>query len=207
MLEAQTILKYGGQQAETLPRASSKRLLATSILGAFGMRTIPLTKGKVAIVDDADYEWLKQRKWHYHIGKQGERFGYAASRNKKGQYPYRKLVMMNNVIMNPPKGYEVDHINHNRIDNRRCNLRICTPLENCKNKTKFITKKGVSHYKGAYLYNHRWASYISVNKKTIYLGRYPNEIEAAKAYDRAALKYFGEYAGTNFNNKKKGVLC
>jgi hypothetical protein len=101
--------------------------------------------------------------------------------------------------MNAPEGMVVDHINHNGLDNRKVNLRFATRAENAryarKTKNKFSSNyKGVHYIKRA----KRWRTMITFEDKTIYIGQFRDEISAAKAYDRAAKKYFGEFACLNF---------
>lgn len=92
------------------------------------MKKIKLTQGKYALVDDDDFEELNKYKWCY-IG-----CGYAV--RSVGKRLHQKTVYMHRVIMNTPKGYETDHINHDRLDNRKCNLKVCTPCENQRNQPK-----------------------------------------------------------------------
>ena len=110
---------------------------------------------------------------------------------------------MHRVILNTPMGMDTDHINGNGLDNRRCNLRICTHAENISNQRKYsntmLSKfKGVSWDKS----RNRWIVYIGVHPKRIFLGRFKTEIDAAIAYDNAARKYFGEFACTNSDVKE-----
>ena len=110
-----------------------------------------------------------------------------------------RTVYMHRWIMNAPKGMVVDHINHNGLDNRKENLRFATNAENSRyaRKTK---NKFSSNYKGVHYIKKvkRWRAMITFEGKTIYVGQYKDEISAAKAYDRAAKKYFVEFACLNF---------
>lgn len=157
------------------------------------MKTIPLSRGKFAKVDDADYEHLNQWKWHYSAT------GYAV-RNTNGSGK-RTSVYMHIEILKPPIGMEGDHRNLDKLDNRRGNLRVCTRRQNVANRA--VNKNNVSGYKGVYKEirgnrkNPFWAR-IRVNGKCLYLGFFPTDIEAARAYDEAAKKLFGEFAYLNF---------
>lgn len=152
------------------------------------MKEIQLSKGKSTIVDDDDYEVLNQYKWYCS-------HGYAV-RDKiinKSRTSYR----MHRVIMNCPENMQVDHINGNPLDNRKINLRICTKNQNNKNLKKPLTNKtgykGVSYCKS----RKKYCSYISINNKTKPLGRFDTAVEAAKAYNKAASEYYGEFANLN----------
>jgi len=158
------------------------------------LREILLTQGKVALVDDADYDYLMQWKWR--AVKEYKRWYAVRSVRKNGE---RFLFWMHRVILNTPVGMETDHINHNGLDNQRSNIRICNHSENLHNqqvqkRIKSSTFKGVSWYKQRCM----WESYIEVNGKKIRLGYFNDELEAAKTYDNAAIKYFGEFANLNF---------
>lgn len=108
----------------------------------------------------------------------------------------RKFIRIHNLIMNCKY---IDHINGNGLDNRRDNLRVCTPTTNGQNKR---SRGGESKYKGVFRNKQvktkiTWMSCIRFNKKHIHLGSFNSEIEAAIAYDNAAIKYFGEFAKLN----------
>ena len=159
------------------------------------MKEIPLTQGYVALVDDEDYELVSQYKWLV-IPKSYT--NYASRTIKLQDKPTSQA--MHRLIMGLEHGdkRQIDHINHNGLDNRRNNLRIVTCQEN-----QFNTKKregGLSKYKGVALdrYNEKWHANITLNEITISIGRFDNEIDAAKMYDRVALREFGEFACTNF---------
>jgi len=154
------------------------------------MREIPLTKGTATIVDDCDYEELAKHKWYNCVGYASRRQG-----TRKAHTDY----FMHREIMNPPIGMIVDHINGDRLDNRRENLRVCTHQQNHQNSIKKNTNS-TSQYKGVSWYTHanKWRANITVAYKTIYIGVFYSEEEAALAYDRKARELFGEYACTNF---------
>ena len=108
--------------------------------------------------------------------------------------------------MNPPLGMQVDHINGDRLDNRRENLRIVTNWQNQMNRGMTINNS--SGYKGVRLRRSgKWEAQIRVNKKAIFLGRFYDKLDAAHAYDDAAKKYFGEFARLNFpeSSQHKGA--
>jgi len=152
------------------------------------MKEIPLTRGKVTLVDDEDFEWLNQWKW------QCSASGYAIRRLPR---PIRETIWMHREIMHTPKGMDTDHINCNRSDNRRCNLRICTRSQNKANA--FIQANNTSGYKGIKWHGREklWLAYIQVNGKECYLGSYKTKEDAALAYNNGAIKYFGEFAKIN----------
>jgi hypothetical protein len=150
------------------------------------MKEIKLTKDKFAIVDDEDYEWLNQWKWFSHKSE------YAVRNIRKNGK--RNMLFMHSVILNPPNGMFTDHINRNKLDNRRCNLRICTKSQNTINsRTRSDNKsgiKGVCWKKD----NHKWVAQISHLGGSRHIGYYKNKQDAANAYASKAREIFGEFA-------------
>jgi len=162
-------------------------------------KAIALTRGKFALVDDEDYDWLMQWKWNYHSD------GYAT--RMSGGRLNRQKILMHRVIMNAPDNTEVDHINDegqtDGLDNRRRNLRICLHSENQRNRGK--QQNNTSGFKGVsyHVRGKRWYAQIQVNSKKIHVGYYDTPEEAARAYDKAAKQYFGEFTWLNFPDKKR----
>ena len=156
-------------------------------VGGDQIRYISLTGGLSAIVDAADYEWLSKYRWRITWANSG----YVYSTMKGRQ------VLMHRLIMDPPVGMVVDHVNGSRWDNRRCNLRVCTQAQNLCNRP------GLSHtsrFKGVYRNPRtgKWMATISINRRTIYIGTFSDEVQAAHAYDRKARELFGAFAYLNF---------
>lgn len=157
------------------------------------MKKIEYHNGTV-LVDDADYEAVMSRTWH--IMELGH--NKYAVRLEKIDGKYRNLSMHRFILGITDSKVFIDHINKNGLDNRRENMRLCTAAENCRNKRKH--KDGVhSKYIGVTWHNigNRWYARIVVDGKTISLKTFKTEIEAAKAYNDAAIKYFGEFASLN----------
>ena len=157
------------------------------------MKRIALTQGKFAIVDDEDYEWLNQREW---CEVRDHRTFYAMRTDRTSG---KKInIRMHRAIMEPLSMFEIDHINGNGLDNRKVNMRICTSLENHFNRRRRLDSK--NKYKSIYWHKlkRKWQATISVNRKKHHLGYFEKEAEAAKAYDKAAREYFGEFANMNF---------
>lgn len=148
---------------------------------------VPLTRGKFAVINSDDLELVMGFKWHI------TNLGYARTDFWK---PQRGYIFMHRLIMPCPQGLQVDHINGDRLDNRRENLRICTQAQNvaARLKTKNQTH---SKYKGIKRIRTKWSAVLRHRDKDIYLGMYDNELSAAKAYDAKALEIHGEFAKTN----------
>ena len=153
------------------------------------MKEIQLTQGKVTLIDDEDYKVLSNYNWCYHK-KDG-----AVTRN------LGTIIKLHRVIIKTPKGMEVDHINGNKLDNRKENLRICTHSENMKN-TKIKRVNNTSGYKGVSKHRNKWVTMISNTLgDTEYVGIFQNKIDAAHAYDIEAKKRFGKFARLNFTEE------
>jgi hypothetical protein len=152
------------------------------------MRTITLKKGYFALVDDEDYPLISQYNWGVSIRRTG--VVYAIARIKG------KTVLMHRLIMKARKGRIIDHKNRNGLDNRRANLRFCTYTQNCMNRSK-TTKNKLSGYKGVWFEAKKWRANIRINNKTKHLGSFETEVEAALAYNAAAVELFGEFACIN----------
>lgn len=160
------------------------------------MKYISLTQGKLALVDDADYEYLIQWKW---AAEQHGNTSYA------GRYdsPGRRIFMHRQLMgLSRNDARLVDHINRNGLDNRKCNLRLCTYQQNLRNVGPHCD--AVSQYKGVAWdkARNKWKAAICIDGKSIFLGRFDDETEAAKAYDIAAVEAFGSFA---WLNSREGV--
>ena len=162
-------------------------------------KKIPLTQGKFAIVDDKDYKKVSQYKWQYClVGKNRDR-GCVMWRGWQKERKRKQTIIMSRLIMDAPKGRVVDHKNGNTLDNRRGNLRICTNQQNLFNQKLRRLKYRSSQYKGVSYFKRvkKWTAQICFNCKSIHLGYFDIEKEAAIAYNKAAAKYFGEFARLN----------
>jgi hypothetical protein len=159
------------------------------------MKEIPLTQGKVALVDDDDYDRLMAiGKWYFGCG------GYAVRsvgyKKPNGRWSC-KIIYMHCIIMNTPSGMDTDHSDTDKLNNQKYNLRICTRSQNKMNIR--ITLANSSGYKGVCWFKRgqKWKAQIMVNGKNIHLGYFTCPIEAAKVYNEAAIKYHGEFARLN----------
>ena len=158
-------------------------------------REIPLTQGKVAIVDAADFEWLNQWKWYAHYDPSTD--GFYAVRNielPKGEKRNRKSVKMHRVIMGEPEGFKIDHADGDGLHNRRINLRIATNQQNAFNRKKRSDNR--SGHTGVSWHNSsgKWQAQINRNGKRKCLGVFPLREDAIECYRKAAVETFGEFA-------------
>lgn len=157
------------------------------------MIEIPLTQGKVALIDDENYSLVSPYRWFAHKSR-GTKDTYYAYTNIKG-----KTIAMHRLILGAKPGEEVDHINGDGVDNRNINIRICRSKDNKGNRRKG-PGEFTSQYKGVSLNSQtgRWTACISKDGRNIHLGEFSVESDAARAYDKAAKEYFGEFAKANF---------
>ena len=155
------------------------------------MKQIPLSQGKLAIVDDEDYDFLMQWKWFYSRG-----YAVRSVYCKKGDDGKPQTLWMHKILNNTPIGMQTDHINGDKTDNRKCNLRSVTSQQNLRNQAK---GGGSSKYKGVSWcpIAKKWRAYIKDNYKQFSLGKYLHEQDAANAYNNAAKKLHGGYARLN----------
>jgi len=160
----------------------------------YSFHRIKLTQNQSAIVDVEDFQELNQFKW-YAI-KDCATY-YARRTINIGQTA--KVVAMHRQVLKYKGLLVIDHINGNGLDNRKANLRIATPAQNSYNVRK-ITRPCSSKYRGVSKSKqiNKWAAYIAKNRKRTHLGFFENEIDAAKAYDKAAKELHGEFARLNF---------
>ena len=171
-------------------------LLYRRLRYGYPFRRIRLTQNKYAIVDPEDYPRLAKRKWY---AAKGHNTFYAVSGKWSKIQKRRVEIRMHRFIINPPPHLCVDHINHNGLDNRKANLRLATHAQSMRNRKKFA-RSATSKYKGISwdASTKKWAASIQAYNRKRHLGCFNNEIDAAKAYDKAARKYHGEFAALNF---------
>lgn len=141
----------------------------------------------MALVDDADYEWLSAHKWCASYPNT-----YALRRLPRSEGGH--IVWMHKVILGASRGIEVDHIDGNPLNNQRSNLRLATHRENSFNTKRPTTNK--SGFKGVYWHKAagKWAACITIHDKAKHLGLFVDIDDAAKAYELAARANFGAFA-------------
>lgn len=149
-------------------------------------REIPLTKGAVTYVDEADYDFLSNYSWCV------SSHGYAVSRIGG------KLTYMHRLLLGHPEGKQVDHIDRNKLNNTRGNLRVVDPFRNQQNKSK-VRRDTTSKYKGVYWHKsrRRWQVQIKCPEKRHFVGYFDCERDAALAYNEKARELFGKHAALN----------
>lgn len=156
---------------------------------------LPLVRGGVAIIDEADLPLVGSRAWTLSPARSPSTSYVVASTTLNGETTVPRL---HRVILGAKPGQSVDHINGNGLDNRRSNLRICTHAENMRNRRRNYNNK--SGYKGVTPdRNGRYRVNIGIDGKFIALGCYASPEEGAWAYDRAAVEHFGPFARLNFD--------
>lgn len=168
------------------------------------MIEIPLSQGKVALIDDEDRAIIEDHIWHAACPRKGVRTEdiYYAATNIKKPDGKKTILRMHRLLIDSPPGMEIDHINGDGLDNRRENLRVCTPSQNQGSRrlqsgcaSEF---KGVVRNKKAKKWQVGLQFQLDGIKHYRYLGCFENEIDAATAYDKAARKHYGDYALLNF---------
>lgn len=153
------------------------------------MKTIILSTGETVLVDAETYEWARNKKWQLHT----DGYAHRGARRSDGRLT---TVKMHREILGALPGQLVDHVNGNKLDNRKENLRFCSKTENGWNRPE--QKNNTSGYKGVYATPYgRWTAQTRLNKKLVYLGTFATKEEAAEAYNQAALKHHGPFAKLN----------
>jgi hypothetical protein len=157
---------------------------------------IALTRGLVAQVDCADLELLSGYRWH------AGTCGRAAYGRTRSHQPDRKMLYMHRLIMGAQAGQIVDHINGDTLDNRRENLRLCTPRQNLMNTLR--VKPNITGFRGVHYHAPRgrrkgyFAAVLKVEGRKYYSGYFGTAEAAARHRDALALKHHGEFAVLNF---------
>ena len=156
------------------------------------MKHLPTQQGIFSFVDDENFDDLTKHKWR--AKKDGHTFYADTNIKRDGKYV---KVALHRLIMSAPLGMEVDHIDGNGLNNQRINLRLCTKGQNQHNRRRQSNKSG---YKGVVWHKRtrKWQAQIMSDGKYKYLGVYYCLVKAAKAYDKAAKEYFGDFAKLNF---------
>ncbi|MFH1371423.1 MAG: HNH endonuclease [Planctomycetota bacterium] len=160
---------------------------------------IDLKRFKFAIVDKEDYDRLRKRSWRC---RRFDDCWYAVRWVRASEKSNKTVAWMHRAVLEAPEGTLVDHKNHNGLDNRKDNLRLATYSQNMQNRRK-IRRACSSRFKGVMFRKEvhrrrRWRGSIKVGGWMIELGMFKTEVEAARAYDAAAKKHFGEFACLNF---------
>lgn len=155
------------------------------------MKEIPLTRGQVALVDDEDYERLMAHRWHAMSVP-----GHWYARRNIRVTGKMVAILMHHEVTGIPRSVLVDHKNGDGLDNRRLNLRACTHRQNLHNSKPC----GARRFKGTCLIRRsgKFSASICHDGVDVWLGAFPSEAEAAKAYDDKARELFGEFAKLNF---------
>jgi hypothetical protein len=151
------------------------------------MLIIKTNKGEEILIDDEDFESVSQFTWYIHSR------GYVVSYTSRKSEGGRKQLKLHRFITNCPDDKIIDHANRNKLDNRKCNLRITNHQMNTANSKPQGTRK----YKGVHKHHNKWRALIGFNGKSIHLGLFDTPEKAAKTYNDKASELFGEFAKLN----------
>lgn len=172
-----------------------KRALPTVTHCGDGRALISLPKGRFAIVDDDDAEWVMRWRWQV-IGRSDRLYVVRSTSTANGAL--KKMVYLHRELLGAIAGVMIDHVDHDGLNNTRANLRIATQSQNNHNARK-SQKPRTSIFKGVSWSKQKrtWISFISVAGRYVHLGSFRDEKLAAAAYDSAASRAFGEFSCTN----------
>jgi len=183
-----------GKDPQAISRKEPNLVIINGETSEIILRNIKCDEIARVIVDTEDLPILREYVWSFH-----NRSGYAYSHTKG------PTIRMHRLLAKTPEGMFTDHINSNRLDNRKANLRYATATENAQHMSPWIKDTKHSKHKGVCRLSNReydlrkpWMAYIGINGKRRYLGYYETEDFAALAYDKAAREQFGEFARPNF---------
>lgn len=182
----------------SLDKRQAKRKATAFCISGGDMKEIPLSKGKVALVDDEDFEIQGKFRWYTIVGKYT---WYAARHDPQGKGKYGQLLLHREILL-APTGMQVDHINRNGLDCRRSNMRLATNAQNSANHRK--RRDNSSGHIGVYQSHgciNKWDAMIRVNGRTKFIGSFSSIEDAARARDAMALELYGEFANLNFPNQ------
>lgn len=150
------------------------------------MKQIQLTQGKIAFVDDEDFEFLNQWKWRYWKDVKRNCTAYAIASIKS------RTTRMHRLLLQSKKGDIIDHRDRDGLNNQKSNLRVCTHSQNNENRKVMSTSK--TGIKGVRSHRRKWKASITKNGKYIYLGLFKNKEEASERYKQEARVLFGDFA-------------
>lgn len=162
-----------------------------------GCFAVFLENGIYTVVDADDVRDIARNAWRIHNRPQGGKF-YAVRSISHRSDGRRRVTeeAMHRRLADARPGQMVDHRDGDSLNNRRSNLRVCTPLQNSQNRKKSALSS--QPYKGVYASGNRWCSRIKVSKRDLHLGTYDHPEQAAAAYDAAAKLHYGDFAAVNF---------
>lgn len=181
-------IRFCSRQCSGRVAKPSFKTLLYDIDGAYALLFLP--SGDIALVDTDDLPKINQYLWHI---SRPSTTRYVVG-NKPGKY--QSQVRLHRLILGFPRG-QIDHRDCNGLDNRKHNLRLATSFQNQGNRRK-NSGASSSIFKGVSFARNGWTARMTQNGRYFYIGRFPTEEDAARAYDRAALQYFGEFARLNF---------
>ena len=167
-------------------------------------KEIQLNHGKVALVDDEDFEELNKYKWYAHKMRGDLFYAYRRKRRIENQEGNRGVISMHKMLISDAK--EIDHKNGNSLDNRKENLRGCSHsqnIANSKTRTMYGSKNKTSFFRGVNWSAQRkkWRARVCKNYKVFELGFFNDQLDAAKAYDKKSKELFGDFARLNFSEE------